>query len=118
MSRNERGFTALHAAAFVGDVDIVQLLVDRGADIHDAQNKAGVTPLFPAIEENHRAAAELLIAAGADLSAKERHGYSLLVRAVFKDHDDMARLLKKHGASCPPEVLGDYFYPRCLEMGN
>lgn len=117
--RNAGGFTPLHAAAYAGELAMAQLLIERGADINDAQNKAGVTPLFPAIEEKHAAVAELLIAEGADLSWRERHGHTPVARAVFKDNGDMVRLLKAHGVDCPPlEELGDFFHPRCLEMGN
>ena len=59
----------MHAASYAGDAAIAELLIERGADVNDAQNKAGVTPLFPAIEEDHAAVAELLIARGADRSA-------------------------------------------------
>lgn len=58
-ARNAGGFTPLHAAAYAGDVAIAELLIAEGADINDAQNQAGVTPLFPAIEEDHTAVAEL-----------------------------------------------------------
>ena len=44
-----------------------------------------MTPLFPAIEEDHGEVAELLIIKGADLGSKERHGFTALTRSFFKD---------------------------------
>jgi ankyrin repeat protein len=109
----------LHAAAYAGDAAIAELLIERGADVNDAQNKAGVIPLFPAIEENHEEVAELLIDQGADLSLMERHGYTPLTRALFKDHKDMVALLRAHGAECQsPDVLGDSLHRECVEAGK
>ena len=42
---NEDGDTALHGAAFRGSNEMVQLLVDRGAEL-DVENNAGFTPLM------------------------------------------------------------------------
>jgi ankyrin repeat protein len=42
---NEKGDTALHAAAFHQYETVIQFLADRGADVN-AKNKAGQTPLF------------------------------------------------------------------------
>ena len=52
-ARNAGGFTPLHAAAYSGSVPIAELLLDKGAVLEDAANKAGVTPLMVAVEENH-----------------------------------------------------------------
>jgi ankyrin repeat protein len=104
----------LHAAAYAGDAAVVEFLIDRGADVNDAQNKAGVTPLFPAVEENHTDVAELLIARDADLGVKERHGFTPLTRALFKGNEDMVILLRSQGAECQaPDVLGAW-HSACL----
>ncbi|HXV28840.1 MAG TPA: ankyrin repeat domain-containing protein, partial [Sinorhizobium sp.] len=117
--RNAGGFTPLHAAAYAGDPAIAELVIDHGADIDDAQNKAGVTPLFVAAEEDHRVMAELLIARGAEIDAKERHGYTMLTRATFKENDDIIALLKSHGAECqPPEIMGESSHRKCIGAGN
>jgi uncharacterized protein len=117
-ARNAGGFTALHAAAYSGSTPIVEFLLDSGANIDDADNRAGVTPLLVAAEENHQAVAELLLARGADLSVRERHGYTALSRALFKRHAGMLRLLKRHGATCEANVGGEAAYRLCLDIGN
>ena len=108
----------MHAAAYAGDAAIAELLIERGADVNDAQNKAGVTPLFPAIEEDHKGVAELLIAKGADLGSKERHGLTALSRAIFKDHKDIVILLRAHGAECQSKVLNEPQQQACLAAGQ
>jgi ankyrin repeat protein len=117
--RNAGGFTPLHAAAYAGDAAMAELLIAKGADIHDAKNKASVTPLFVAAEEDRRSVAELLLARGAAVDAKERHGYTVLTRTVFKEHEDMVELLKAHGAECqPPEIMGEASYRQCMAASN
>jgi len=117
--RNIGGFTPLHAAAYAGDAAMAELLIAQGADIEDARNKAGVTPLFVAAEEDRKPVAELLIAQGAEIDAKERHGYTVLTRTVFKEHDDIIALLKSHGAECqPPEIMSEPSYRKCMAASN
>jgi ankyrin repeat protein len=114
MARNAGGFTPLHAAAYSGSVRIAELLLDKGAVLEDTGNKAGVTPLMVAVEENHVALLELLIARGADVNRPESHGYTPVTRAGFKGHRDIIRVLKRHGAACPPaEMVGAWL---CIEM--
>jgi ankyrin repeat protein len=116
MARNAGGFTPLHAAAYSGSVSIAELLLDKGAVLEDATNKAGVTPLMVAVEENRVAMLELLIARGADVNRPESHGYTPMTRAGFKGHRDIIRVLKRHGAACPPaDMTGASL---CIEMSD
>jgi len=114
MARNAGGFTPLHAAAYSGSVPIAELLLENGAVLEDAANKAGVTPLMVAVEENHVAMLELLIARGADVNRPESHGYTPMTRAGFKGHRDIIRVLKRHGAACPPADMNGAWL--CIEM--
>lgn len=117
MARNSGGFTPLHAAAFSGSLPIGKLLLGHGAALDDAANKAGVTPLMVAGEENHVALATFLIAEGADVGHAEAHGYTPITRALWKGNTDIVRLFKRHGATCPPaSVLGEEDYAKCMEI--
>ncbi len=119
-ARNSGGFTALHAAAYSGSVPIAKLLLEKGAVLEDANNKAGVTPMMVAGEEDHVAVAELLIAQGADVNHPEIHGYLPMTRALWKGNKDIVSLYKQHGATCPPaKILGGEDWSRqCLEIGQ
>ncbi|GEC35578.1 hypothetical protein EFR01_57490 [Sinorhizobium fredii] len=115
MARNSGGFTPLHAAAYSGSLPVSKLLLDHGAKLDDAANKAGVTPLMVAGEENHVALAAFLLAKGADAGHAEVHGYTPITRAFWKDNADIVRLFKRHGATCPSaSILGDEDYVRCM----
>ena len=119
-ARNSGGFTALHAAAYGGSLEATKLLVERGALIDDAVNKAGVTPLMVAGEEDHVAVAEFLIAQGAAVGHPEIHGYLPITRALWKGNADIVRLYKRHGATCPPaEVLGsEAWHQKCVAISQ
>jgi ankyrin repeat protein len=56
-------WTPLHHACHCGQLDIVQLLLDNGADI-DAQAINGGTPLMRAIESSKEAVVSYLISKG------------------------------------------------------
>lgn len=61
--------TALHMAARRGNVDVIEALLDGGADI-EARDSAGDTPLRRAVNCNKVDAARLLFARGADPDSK------------------------------------------------
>ncbi len=46
---NESGETALHCAAIICNIELVQLLINHGAII-DLKNNTGTTPLFYAVD--------------------------------------------------------------------
>jgi uncharacterized protein len=62
---NKTGWTALHYAATGGHVQIMELLLDRHAYI-DARSPNGTTPLMMAAMYGTKEAVELLLVAGAD----------------------------------------------------
>jgi ankyrin repeat protein len=82
--RNENGQTSLICAIHTGHVDVVQLLLDAGADyrLRDAGRK-GKPPLFHAIIAENRAAAELLLRYGADVNQTDESGQAYFVNLVI-----------------------------------
>jgi ankyrin repeat protein len=119
MARNKGGLTPLHAAAYAGSEDIARLLLDHGAALEDHENIGGNTPLSLAAEENRIPVVELLLARGADPTAIDRDGFSVLTQSWAKKRTEVVRLLKSHGATCQSaEVLGsDELYRSCVETG-
>ena len=52
-AKDANGWTPLHEGARAGHVEVVQLLVDKGANINErTQNGIGGTPLYWSIENN------------------------------------------------------------------
>lgn len=84
---------AIHLAARRGHLDMVKLLLDRGAS-PDARDSQGTTPLF---ETSDPAIAKLLIARGAKVSARDSDGIQPIHRAATRSLE-LVKLLVRHGA--------------------
>ena len=100
------GETALLTVARTGRADAVRLLLDRGADPNRAEGWRGQTALMWAAAEDNLAAAEALLAGGANVHERSTGGFSPLTFAVRAGYLDMTRLLVEAGAS-PEETLFD-----------
>src|SRR5262245_32262069 len=89
------GATALHRAAECGDLDVLKLLVDKGADV-DAQRKSpfgGQSPLAAAVVFGHGTAVRYLLSKG----AKVNTGDAGLSRAVFQGNAEIVKALLEAG---------------------
>ena len=70
---NVQRLQPVHAAASVGDIETLRLLLDRGAD-PNARQHGGFTPIHAAAGNGDVAMAELLLARGADRGACTAEG--------------------------------------------
>ena len=114
--RNKGGLTALHAAAYGGNLDVVELLVAKGAAVNDQNNFYHMSPLHAAAEEGHADVVKFLLANKADIEATERNGYTPLTQAGWRQHWDAAVLLMKAGAVCQKaDLVGEWLYTECTK---
>ena len=79
-----------------GDASIVQALLDKRANVNQA-NANGATPLLIAAHKGHAAVVALLIAHGADLNIRGKWG-TPLKEAVDDGKAETERLLREAGA--------------------
>ena len=79
---NAWGKGALHAAAYQGYEEMVQVLLSAGADF-EAVGNDGTTPLYLAAQQKHRGVVQILLKAGAQLQT-ERHDPVL---ALLDEHN-------------------------------
>src|SRR6478672_7666750 len=94
------GFTALHLAAFFGQLEVAAVLLERGAAVDvQAGNPTRVQPLHSAAAGGHAAIAALLLERGADPDARPEGGFVPLHSAAARADEVTARLLLDHGAS-------------------
>lgn len=94
---NVAGVTALTMAASRGYQDIVQLLLDVGADVN-SKDRFGATALMVAAREWRTEAVKILLAAGADLNVQDAIGETALMKAARHGYQDIVQLLLESGA--------------------
>lgn len=80
-AKDESGQTPLHVAAQMGDVEVVELLLQSAKDIN-VQDETGVTPLHLASQKD---VAELLLAKKANVNARNNMDQTPLHYAVTPD---------------------------------
>ena len=94
--------TPLHLASLTGQIEVVRLLIDRGANVNSGTTDKS-TPLHQAAHCGYTDIAELLIDHGADVNGSEEGSWtpmrSPLHMAVFSGHVETTRLLLKRGAN-------------------
>lgn len=92
LNRPDMQWSAIHYAAFAGHNELVQLLIDKGANIN-ALTPGGASPLMMAVYENHEATASRLLQLGANPNVRNDYGDSALDWAMRKDNMRMARIV-------------------------
>lgn len=93
------GWTALHFAAFGGNLPAIKLLLDQRAAVNvRARNRFGNTPLQAALLTGQYDAAKLLIEHDADVNMRQTGGFAALHEAALMGRKDLVDLLLDHGA--------------------
>ncbi|HEY0072973.1 MAG TPA: ankyrin repeat domain-containing protein [Abditibacteriaceae bacterium] len=91
------GQTALFLAAGNGHVEVIKLLLSKGADV-TAESIEGNTPLVWAAFNGQAEAVRLLLQAGADPNQPNKAGTTALAVASQQGHLEVVRVLKESGA--------------------
>lgn len=92
----------IHSAAENGWIDIIELLIEKGADIHE-KGWHNNTALYYAIVNGHCDVVEFILSKGGDVNATWWK-WSLLDQAKRNKHDNVATLLRRHGAKTFKEL--------------
>ncbi len=93
------GFTPLALACFFGHTEIAAWLVDHGANIDlAATNQMKVAPIHAAVAARQFAIVEMLVSSGANVNARQQHGYTPLHAAAQNGDIQTVRLLIGKGA--------------------
>ena len=97
----------LHHAAWSGHAEVVQYLVDQGADI-EAQDCDGATALHWAAWKGYVDVMRILLDKGLDTNLQDSAGGSALHFAAFFGHDVAAKLLLDRGADVNAKAVFRY----------
>jgi ankyrin repeat protein len=114
-SRDKDGYTMLHRAAQQGHLQLVELLIAKGAPVdersHDGSNR---TPLHLAASANQIDTVTLLLEKGADINARCKGArykrWNALTFASFNNHKSMVELLIQKGAAVKTIALWHAVY--------
>lgn len=90
--RDDYGITPLLTASLTGKPDVVQCLLDHGADT-EAAGPDGMTPLLGASLKGHIEIVEILLKANVDRNARNSAGQSAYDLAMSRGHTDVAAKL-------------------------
>jgi cytohesin len=96
-SRNRLGKTPLHQSLTGGNNAILDLLIERGAEVN-AQDNTGLTPLHVAAWWSITERAGILLDHGADIGARDRFGDTPLHIAAMNGRGKMCKFLIERGA--------------------
>lgn len=96
-SRSSTNDTPLHLAAWQGHYEVIEALLDAGADIN-ARGDMQRTPLHYAVEHSHPRIAALLCERGAERDIKNRRGCVPLYLAASVEDAVMVKVLIDLGA--------------------
>ena len=88
----DSGSTALHWASRQNHPEVVQLLIDAGADIA-AKDGKGRSPLHKPSMSGHLDVLKTLVKAGADVSVTDNEGVTCLMLASYMGHTETVRYL-------------------------
>ncbi len=96
-SASAREAGLLDAAVLKGDLAMVRMLADRGADVN-AKTPGGATPLHDAALKGYEQIAAVLMEHGAQVNARDGYGATPLHDAAMGGHTSLVQLLLDRGA--------------------
>lgn len=98
-AHNRNGWTLLHMASYFGHLDVVRVLLERGADVAARSiNELNHTPLHSALAGRRYDVARYLVANRADVNSRNGHGWTPLHHAAAAGNLEMVACLLDSGA--------------------
>lgn len=101
---DEEGCVVLHYAAFMGYREVVEWLLNEGAQL-EATDKEGYTALYFAAQEGRDKVVQFLLSKGANVKAAQINGSTSLHIAADRGHTEVVKILLSEGADT--EVINE-----------
>jgi len=96
-ARDEDGWTLLHYASYAGIKEVIEYLMEKGAEVNTEARICAWTPFFLSSLKGHREIAEWLLENGAQTDIKDNKGRSPLHVAVMRGHKEFIDFLIQLG---------------------
>ncbi|CAL1535486.1 unnamed protein product, partial [Lymnaea stagnalis] len=91
-TRDNRGYTALHIAAYYGQAQLIDILIKNNAVV-DTTDYLGLTPLHLACQRGYQNVMLLLLHFGADVMMTDNEGNTPLHLSCANGHEDCVKAL-------------------------
>ncbi|WP_265035252.1 MULTISPECIES: ankyrin repeat domain-containing protein [unclassified Wolbachia] len=92
-TNDKNGNTLLYSAAEIGDLNLVKLLLDNGANIEAKNGEYQATPLHGAVENYRIDVVKLLLNRGANVNAEDKDNWTPLHYAADTNSLDIVKVL-------------------------
>jgi ankyrin repeat protein/ketosteroid isomerase-like protein len=92
------GFPPMGLAAYLGNEEVVEYLISKGADVNFTAPSTGFTALTGAVSQRHARIADILVRHGAEVNHVYEGTLTPLLVATSQGDLDLVRLLLDHGA--------------------
>ncbi len=96
-ARDSYGGTALHAAMFQKNMEIVTLLLEHNFDVNAVGPQNGYTPLHDAVWANNIEAVKLLLDRNAKTDIKGKDGLTPFAKAKKEGKSEIVKLFESRG---------------------
>ncbi|WP_341815349.1 ankyrin repeat domain-containing protein [Wolbachia endosymbiont (group B) of Aricia artaxerxes] len=105
-TNDKNGNTLLYSAAEIGDLNLVKLLLDNGANIETKNGEYQATPLHGAVLNERLNVVKLLLNRGANVNAEDKDNWTPLHYAADTNSLDIVKVLVDAHANL--DARGDY----------
>jgi ankyrin repeat protein len=102
---NDKGYTALHLAVLCGRDEVVELLLNAGANPNTQEKLEKRSPIFDAARLDHHLIASILLNNKANPEVPNAYGNTPIICAAKEGHIPLVYLLARKGAKV--DVLSD-----------